>query len=72
MANADEKQTIKMKYMGHFKGMTKTVNLPIPLISNSQKLEQELHFVRTVKNAPAYCEVPIEWAGSLLAVGGNW
>jgi hypothetical protein len=66
-------QTVKMKYIGHFKGTQKRVSLPIPLISNSQKLEQELVFEReSDKRGPAYCQVPMEWAGALLAVGGSW
>jgi hypothetical protein len=68
----DEKTSVKMKFVGHFKGAIKTVNLPIPLIANSQKLEQELTFVRTAKSGPAFCDVPMEWAGALLAVGGNF
>jgi hypothetical protein len=66
-------QTVKMKYVGHFRGSQKLVSLPIPLISNSQKLDHSLAFTRTSdKQGPAFCEVPIEWAGALMAVGGNW
>jgi hypothetical protein len=24
------------------------------------------------KQGPAFCDVPMEWAGALLEVGGNW
>jgi hypothetical protein len=72
MANEVKKDTVKMKYVGHFKGTTKTVELPIPLVSNSMKQEEVLTFSRTSKNGAAYCEVPMRWVGALLAVGGNW
>ena len=67
-----EKNTVKMKFVGHFKGTERIVQLPIPLISNSMKLDESLTFKRTTKTGAAYCEVPLEWAGALLAVGGNW
>lgn len=65
-------ETVKMKYMGHFKGLRKVVELPIPLLSNSQKLEETLVFTRTTNKGPAVADVPMEWAGALLHVGGNW
>lgn len=64
--------TVKMKYVGIFKGTQKIVELPIPLVSNSQKLEENLKFIRGTQKGPAFCDVPLEWAGALLAVGGNW
>lgn len=65
--------TVKMKFVGHFRGVEKRVALPIPLISNSQKLDHELKFLRgSDTNGPAYCDVPIEWVGALIEVGGNW
>ena len=70
---SEPKTTVQMKYVGHFKGTTKQVALPIPLISKSQQLESVLEFTRpSPKLGPAFCEVPMEWAGSLLEVGGNW
>lgn len=72
MAANEPRGTVKMKYVGHFKGNEKIVELPIPLVSNSMKLEQVLTFTRKVKNGPGFCDVPIEWAGALLAVGGNF
>ena len=67
------KLTVKMKYVANFKGTTKTVQLPIPLIANSQKLDQELRFTREANSkGPAFCDVPIEWAGAMIAVGGNF
>lgn len=70
---ATEKSTVKMKYTGIMKGNVKTVALPIPLVSNSQKLDQELTFTRAEKSHGPLCgEVPMKWAGALLAVGGNW
>jgi hypothetical protein len=72
MANEVKKETVKMKYVGHFKGNTKVVELPIPLVSNSMKQEEVLTFSRTTKNGIAYCEVPLRWAGALLSVGGNF
>ena len=72
MAIETKKDTVKMKYVGHFKGNTKTVELPIPLVSNSMKQEETLTFARTTKTGAAYCEVPMRWVGALLAVGGNW
>ena len=67
------KTTVKMKYTGIMKGNVKVVALPIPLIATSQKLDQELRFTRADKShGPLVCEVPLRWAGSLLAVGGNW
>ena len=70
---ATDKTTIKMKFMGTFKGPQKVVQLPIPLISNSQKLDKTLVFERANdSHGPAFCEVPIEWAGALLDLGGNW
>ena len=68
----EPKTTVRMKFKGHFKGATKTVELPIPLISNSQKLDQVLTFTRTTTKGPAFCDVPMEWVGMLAAVGGNW
>jgi hypothetical protein len=66
-------QTVKMKYTGHFRGSQKVVALPIPLISNSQKLDEQLVFTRTSdKQGPAFCDVRLEWVGALLEVGGNW
>ena len=65
--------TVRMKFTGHFKGTTKIVELPIPLIANSQKLEEVLTFTReSNKQGPAFCDVPLEWAGALLDVGGRW
>lgn len=67
------KTTVRMKFTGHFKGTTKVVELPIPLIANSQKLEETLTFTRTSnRQGPAFCDVPVEWVGALLAVGGKW
>lgn len=69
----EKRTTVKMKYVGHFRGLEKIVHLPIPLISNSQKLDQVLSFQRKdTKQGPAFCEVPLEWVGALLLVGGNW
>lgn len=69
----EPKTTVKMKFMGHFRGTEKRVALPIPLIANSQKLDKELAFTRSSdRTGPAFCQVPLEWAGALLAVGGNW
>lgn len=69
----ESRTTVKMKFVGHFRGVEKRVALPIPLISNSQKLDKELQFTRTSdRNGPAYCDVPMEWVGALLEVGGNW
>lgn len=65
--------TIKMKFVGHFRGKQKVVALPIPFISKSQQLDEELVFERSSdRTGPAFCDVPVEWAGSLMAVGGNW
>ena len=72
MATEKKENTVKMKYVGVFKGAVKTVELPIPLISNSMKLEQKLEFTRTTTKGPAYCEVPYEWAGALIQLGGNF
>jgi hypothetical protein len=72
MANEVKKETVKMKYVGHFKGNTKIVELPIPLVRNSMKQEEVLTFSRTTKAGVAYCEVPMRWVGALLSVGGNW
>lgn len=67
------RESVKMKFVGIFKGETKVVNLPIPLVSKSQQLDTALTFSRASNtHGPALCQVPIEWAGSLLAVGGNW
>lgn len=69
----DPKLTVKMKFVGMFRGVSKTVELPIPLIANSEKLTQTLVFSRVSdRQGPAFCEVPLEWAGALLDVGGNW
>ena len=55
--------SIKMKYVGHFRGTEKRVAL----------LDKELIFSRTSdRNGPAFCDVPMEWAGALIQVGGNW
>jgi hypothetical protein len=71
--SSDPKATVRMKFMGPFRGTDKLVQLPIPLMAKSQKLEEELHFVRpSSKQGPAFCEVPIEWVGALLDVGGHW
>lgn len=69
---AIKKDTVKMKFVGISKASTKTVELPIPLISNSQKLTEQLVFSRTAAKGPLTCDVPLKWAGALLAVGGNW
>jgi len=67
------KQTVRMKYLGNFRGTQKVVQLPIPLISNSQKLDKTLVFARSNdSHGPAFCDVPMEWAGALLDLGGNW
>jgi len=67
------KPTVKMQYRGHFKGTQKIVQLPIPLLSTSQKLEQTLVFERAAtSHGPAFCQVPLEWVGILLDVGGYW
>ena len=69
----DVKPTVKMKFTGHFSGTQKIVQLPIPLIANSQKLDQTIVFSRqSNKQGPAFGEVPLEWAGALMDVGGNW
>ena len=69
----EPKTTVKMKFMGHFRGTRKVVSLPIPLISNSQRLDKELVFERSSdRQGPAFCDVPLEWAGALMEVGGNW
>ena len=69
----ESRASVKMKFVGHFRGTRKAVALPIPLISNSQKLDRELVFERTSdRQGPAYCDVPMEWAGALMDVGGNW
>src|ERR1700675_4814943 len=71
--DSEPKTTVRMQYRGHFKGSQKIVNLPIPLVANSQKLEQTLTFERAATSrGPAFCEVPMEWVGILLAVGGLW
>ena len=73
MADPTARNSVKMKFMGRFNGTTKIVQLPIPLISKSQKLEQELFFTREDKShGPAFCDVPMDWAGALMAVGGNF
>lgn len=65
--------TVKMKYVGHFIGVEKVVQLPIPLIAKSQQLEERLAFKRTSeRQGPGFCDVPMEWAGALMDVGGNW
>jgi len=64
--------TVRMKYTGLFRGLEKLVQLPIPLISNSQKLEEVLTFTRALPKGPAFCDVPMKWAGALIAVGGRW
>lgn len=70
---ATERTTVKMKYTGIMKGNSKLVELPIPLVSNSQKLDHPLTFTRpTGSRGPLTCDVPMKWAGALLAVGGNW
>ncbi len=67
------KTTVRMQYRGHFKGTRKVVSLPIPLIANSQKLEEELVFERAAgSRGPAFCDVSFAWAGTLLEVGGYW
>ena len=67
------KSTVRMKYTANFRGTEKQVQLPIPLISNSQKLESSLKFTRaTDSHGPAFCEVPLEWVGTLVEVGGNF
>lgn len=72
-AKATEKTTVKMKFTGMMKGNIKTVELPIPLVSNSQKLDAQLTFTRPAgSHGPLTCDVPLKWAGLLLAVGGNW
>ena len=69
----EPRTTVKMKYIGHFKGLQKVVQLPIPLIANSQKLEETLVFKReSERQAPGLCDVPMEWVGALMDVGGNW
>lgn len=71
---ADEaSETVRMKFTGHFRGTEKIVNLPIPLIANSQKFDEVLRFVReSDRQGPAFCDVPLHWAGSLLEIGGCW
>jgi len=70
---ATEKTTVKMKFVGIMKGNIRTVELPIPLVSNSQKLDGQLTFARQPgSHGPLTCDVPMKWAGSLLALGGNW
>ncbi len=65
--------TVRMKYVGHFNGTQKVVELPIPLISKSQKLDDTLVFKRQgERQGPGFCDVPLEWVGSLMDVGGNW
>ena len=65
--------SVRMKYTGPFRGTTKTVQLPIPLVAHSQALSEELTFTRqSDRQGPAFCNVPIEWVGALLAVGGRW
>jgi hypothetical protein len=69
----ESRASVKMKFVGHFRGTHKAVALPIPLISNSQKLDKELVFERSSeRQGPAYCDVPMEWVGALMSVGGNW
>lgn len=70
--DAEAKATVRMKYVGHFKGLHKIVELPIPLLSNSQKFEQTIVFLRPINTGPALADVPLEWVGALLNVGGNW
>jgi len=68
-----ETATVKMKYVGHFRGTEKIVQLPIPLIAKSQQLDEVLSFKRdSERQGPGLCDVPIEWAGALMDVGGNW
>jgi hypothetical protein len=70
---AETASIVKMKYVGHFNGVEKIVQLPIPLIAKSQKLEAVLSFKRTSESrGPGFCDVPIEWVGALMDVGGNW
>ena len=65
--------TVRMKFTGPFRGKEKIVQLPIPLIAHSQALDEELRFTRLdERKGPAFCDVPLEWVGSLLAVGGRW
>ena len=74
MAIEQQKQTtVRMKYVGHLAGSQKVVELPIPLISKSQKLDDMLVFKRQGdRQGPAFCDVPMEWVGALMDVGGNW
>ncbi len=69
----EPKATVKMKFVGHFHGLAKVVELPIPLVAKSQKLEETLSFKRTSeRQGPGFCDVPMEWVGALMDVGGNW
>ena len=66
-------KTVKMKFVAKFNGTEKVVELPIPLLATSQKLNQQLIFTRPAGNhGPAYCDVPMEWADKLLAIGGSF
>lgn len=69
----EPKTTVRMKYVGHFTGSQKIVHLPIPLIAKSQQLDETLVFKRQgERHGPGFCDVPMEWAGALIDVGGNW
>ena len=70
---ATETSTVRMKYVGHFRGTEKIVQLPIPLIAKSQQIDEVLSFKRdSERQGPGFCDVPVEWAGALMDVGGNW
>ena len=71
--SVSEERKVKMRFTGVLKGNVKHVSLPIPLISNSQKYDEVLTFTRPPgTRGPLTCDVPMKWAGMLLAVGGNW
>lgn len=73
VAHVEKERTVKMRFAGVMKGNVKHVSLPIPLIANSQKYEEVLTFTRQPgTRGPLTCEVPMKWAGMLLAVGGHW
>ena len=70
---AGGERTVKMRFAGVLKGNVKHVALPIPLIANSQKYEEVLTCTRHPgTRGPLTCDVPMKWAGMLLAVGGHW
>src|SRR5262245_29782867 len=67
-----EKHTVKMKFTGNMKENEKVIDLPIPFISNSQKVGQLVFKRPAGSRGPLTCDLPLKWVGELLVVGGNW